>query len=188
MSTPVVQHDYSADVPPAEGGDLATLANLAEQQREAELYVEQMEERLKSAQMRLLDLSDRTIPELMKRLGIKEFKTQSGLFIKIKRQLRVSVPKHRVTEAVAWVENNGGADLVKRAFHIMFGRDEEAWASKFERDLKQRKKPLRVERTQKVEPSTLKAFLEGKLEAGIDVPLETFGGFIQEQAKIDLPT
>jgi len=186
-STPAVPYDYSADAQKPEGGDLATLTNLALQQREAELAVEAAEAVLSRSQAVLKDISERTIPTLMKTLGLKEFKTSGGLTISIKEQLRVSVPKHRTEEAYSWVEENGGADLLKRAFHISFGRDEEPWAAKFERDLKQRKKPLHVVRSKKVEPSTLKSFLEGKLKVGVDVPLEKFGGFLQEQAIIELP-
>lgn len=186
-ATPTVPFDYGDDVAKPEGGDLATLTNLATQQRAAEMAVEAAEAVLSKAQAVLKDISERTIPTLMKSLGLKEFKTAGGFTITIKEQLRVSVPKHRAQEAVEWVEANGGADLVKRAFHISFGRDEESWAAKFERDLKQRKKPVNVSRSNKVEPSTLKAFLEGKLKAGVDVPLDKFGGFLQEQAIVDLP-
>jgi hypothetical protein len=187
MSQPQV-YDYGDDAKQtAEGGDLATLSNLARQQREAEIAVEAAEAVLKQAQSRLKDLAEHQIPLLMEKLQLKAVWTTDGFLVKLKKQLRISVPKERSNEACDWVENNGGADLVKRAFHIMFGRDEDGWANKFERDLRQRKKPLRVDRTKKVESSTLKAFLEGKLEAGTDVPLETFGGYFQKESIIELP-
>lgn len=180
-------YDYGADAAQPSGGDLAKLSALARQQREAEQAAAAAEEQLKKAQDALRDLSQRTIPDLMKDLGLAEFKTSEGFKVSIKEQLRVSVPKNRLADAIAWVENNGGEDLVKRAFHILFGRDEEKWAAKFMRDLAQRKKPLRVERNDWVESATLKAFLNGHLKKGTDVPLETFGGFIQKESVITLP-
>ena len=77
--------------------------------------------------------------------------------------------------------------LIKRLFSIEFGREEEKWADKFERDCKQRKKQLHLKRKKFVHPQTLQAFIRGQLEEGVAVPLDIFGVFRQRFVKVALP-
>lgn len=163
---------------------LAELSRLADEQARAELEVEQAQEALKAAQRRHRELAEHMIPDLMDALGMERFTTRSGITIDISEQLRCSVPKARATEAARWVEEHGGASLVRREFSILFGRDDEKWAQKFERDLRQRKRQLDVRRSDTVHSSTLKKFLRGCLESGVDVPLELFGAYHQRVAKV----
>ena len=87
--------------------------------------------------------------------------------------------------AVDILEDHELEGLIKRELKISFNRDETRWADKFERDLAQRKRAVRCSRTMKVEPSTLKATMRRRLEAGEEVDYDLFNIHIQRVAKVD---
>jgi len=177
-------HDYSDYAEETDDDKLAQLSRLALQQQDAEKRVAEAKAVLDEAQAELNSLKDVTIPELMLGLGIKKVQTACGLTVIVKEQLRVSVPKAKKVAAYAWLDENGASPLLKRAFQITFSKEELAWAAKFERDCKQRKKPLHIERTLTVASASLKKFLTESLEEGVDVPLELFGAYHQKESKI----
>lgn len=178
--------DYSADLPAPSSDKLEQLTKLAEHQQELEERAAQKEEEHKAAKALLRDVAEQQIPPLMAECNLKTFTTASGITVKVEEDLRVSVPKKNVPQCMAWLEGNGLASIIKRAFTIRFGRDDERWANKFERDCKQRKKPLDIERTRKVESSTLKKNLNQLREQGVDVPLKLFGAYEQKVSKISV--
>lgn len=178
-------HDYSGHLDSSASPDkLELLTALARVQLELETQVAEKEEELKELKSRHREVAQQQIPLLMLELGVSQLKLANGAVITVEDTLRVSVPKKNITAAMAWLNSNGLASIVKRAFVIKFGRDDERWAAKFERDCKQRKKPLDIERTERVEPSTLKKNLQDLRGQGVDVPLELFGAYEQREAKI----
>ena len=180
MTTP----DYSDFQESPEEGQLAELSKLADQQADAEREVARLGTELAKATDVLRSISEQELPTLMDKLGMEKFKTTSGLEIDIKETIRASIPKARAEEAYNWLDENGHAAIIKRMFAVSFGRDEEKWARKFAADLRRRKRELAVADIKKVESSTLRAFVKGQLEDGIDLPMELFGVFRQRVAKI----
>lgn len=166
--------DYSEHVSKPSADQLARLSQLALEQHQAEQRVEAAKEALAQAQEALRQVAEVAIPELMDEVGMEEFKTRSGLRIKVDEKLRVSIRRDRVDDACEYMHEVGSGSLVKRFFTIKFGRDEEKWARKFEADLRRRKRQLQVDRTKKVEPSTLKKWVNDRLKVGEDVPEELF--------------
>jgi hypothetical protein len=183
MSTP----DYSSYVDDAPDEEkLKTLSRLAQQQHEAEQAVEKANEALSKAQDVLRDLQERQIPSLMDEIGIAQFTTTTGLNIAISEKLRISVPKANKKAAMEWIEEHGGEALIKRLFTIQFGKGDEKWARKFQRDLNQRKKKVNCVITVDCPAATTKKFITDQLESGTEVPLQLFGGYHQRQSKIEV--
>lgn len=164
---------------------LAQLTAAAMDQLAAEKAVAQAEEALALAKATLKRVSEFTIPELMDAAETSEHTTKDGLKIKISETIRGSIPKENPEPAFKWLADNKHDDLIKREFNIRFGKGDEAWAKKFEADLKKRKKPVAVEVKRTVHPSTLASFVKGQLEAGVDFPLDTFGVFRQRVSKVE---
>lgn len=185
METPDYS-DYQAEKTPPPSDALARLSELARQQRDLEEEIERKTEELKELSAEHRTLSWETIPKIMSELGLETVKTASGLTIKLKEDLRVSMPRDRADRGCEWLEQNGCADVVKRAFTILFGVGDEAWARKFESDLRRRKRQLVVDRTKQVHASTLKATIRQLLEEGVNVPMELFGAHLQTVSKIEL--
>lgn len=184
---PADAYEEFADSPPPADG-LARLSALAEELVEAERKVIEAEEGLKKAQEVVRGLSEKTIPELMEKLGIETFTTTSGLKVKVKDALRVSTKKENRDEALDWLEDNGHGALVKRKIAVEFGREpeEQKKAAALRKWLATKKFVTLEER--KVEPSTLKAFIARELEAGHEVPLDVFGAVQLKETKVDTDT
>lgn len=180
-----MSHDYSEwrDTP----GDnmMAAINAAALEQKKAELEVARLEEELKEAQRKLLDIQQHKLPELMDAAGMLKVRTQDGIEVTVREIIRGGIKTENAPRAIAWLEENGHGDLVKREFKINFNKDEEAWAKKFEADLRKRKKEVRMDVNRTVHASTLQSFVKNQLEEGVDMPLDLLGVFRQRITKID---
>lgn len=177
--------DYSGYEEPGKNEDLLQrLTQLAKEMRTAEAEVEKQKEILAAAEEVLRQYVEVKIPETMELARQKEVTTLDGFKITVKKKIRASIPEASKAKAFAWLEETGNGSLIKREFKIFFGREDAAWAKKFERDMAQRKKPLDCTRKEFVETNTLTAFLGKQIEAGVDVPLPLFGAFPQKFASV----
>lgn len=177
-------HDYSEFKEGPGDNLLAQIAATALEQKEAEAEVERCEDALKLAQGRLRKISDEDLPALMDEAEMTTCQTRDGIVVKLQEKIRGSLPKGREQPAFDWLEEHGHDDLIKREFTIQFGKDEEAWAKKFEADLRKRKKPVNVARKETIHHTTLASFVTEQLEAGVAIPLDTFGVYRQRTTKI----
>lgn len=163
---------------------LAQIGATAQEQKRAEAEVARLEEALTKAKENLRDIAERRLPELMDAAEAADFTTKDGLKVVIAETIRGSIPKANEARAFKWLEDHDHPHLIKRQFTIEFGKDQEAWAKKFEGDLAKRKKPLNVKRKNSVHPATLQSFIREQLEKGVDIPLDVFGAFRQRVAKV----
>ena len=184
---PVFDYGDFADMQAAVS-DLERLQNLIQMQVEAEAYVEACTERLDEATRSLNNLKFFTVPDLMDKLSIKNHTTTKGVELKMSEVIRGSIPEVNAEKAFAWLEENDYGKLIKRTFNIEFGKGDEAWANKFERDCAARKRPLNLKRKKGVHAQTLQAFVRAELEKGTDIPMELFGVYRQRFAKVKIPT
>lgn len=186
MTEPVA--DYSAFVVPAgqPGGELSQLQELAEKQAKAESEVARIEAELNKAKETLKSLCEVQVPALMDQIGITEFKTASGLVIKVDETIRASIPKARTLEAFAWLRAHNHAALIKRELSVAFGKGEDAKADELAASL--RLQGVELDDNATVHAQTLGAFVREQLRDGIDLPLDLFGVFRQRVSKIEMPT
>lgn len=166
------------------GGELSQLTQLAEQQAAAQSKVADLEAQLNKAREELRDIAERQVPELMDRIGIGEFKTTTGLKIKIDETIRASIPKANAPLAFAWLKNNGHGSLIKRVVSVSFGRGEDEQAEQLVKKLND-ELHFEAEDSASVHPSTLAAFVREKLRNGEEIPLDLFGVHRQRVAKIE---
>lgn len=178
--------DYEDSQPVVGDNMLARLSGLATDQAHAEARVLRLDEELKEAKETLRHISENQLPELMEEAGMETFSTSDGLGISINSVIRGSIPKSTAGQAFMWLEENGHGRLIKRTFTIDFGKDDDKWANRFERDLARRKKPLNVKRKKAVHPSTLTAFVRSQLEEGVAIPMTTFGVYRQRVSKVKI--
>lgn len=177
--------DYAQYVSPDDSApvvDLSQLQDLAEKQALAEAQVAGLEAQLNKAREELKDLAERQVPELMDQIGIEEFRTRTGLKIKIDEVIRASIPKARTGEAHAWLKANNHEALIKRTVAVPFGKGEDEKAQELERYLAKQGYP--TENEAKVHPQTLAAWVREKLKTGAEIPLDLFGVFRQRVSKI----
>lgn len=192
-SSPTPEHDYSAftDDDTGVGGNLmAQIEGLAQEHLDAEARLANLEEQMAEAKATLRRIAEVLLPNLLDdaQLGESTITTPAGHVVKMSEIIRASIPKGGELPAFQWLEENGNGGLVKRTFAIEFGRDDERWADKFERDCAQRKRPLNLKRKKAVHPQSLQAFVRQALADGVNLPLKTFGVFRQRFAKVALKT
>jgi hypothetical protein len=182
--------DYGEDARGIEepSGDLLSrISALAVEQKRKEAELAALEDAVEQKKAEVRDISEFKLPGAMAEAGMATFALADGTKIEIKEAVRASIPKTNPEPAFTYLETHGAADLVKREIKISFGKGEEAWARKFLADLAKRKRPVKAENKKTVHPQTLQAYIREQLEEGVDIPLATFGAFIQKFSKIVLP-
>lgn len=178
--------DYSqytdAALTGSKGVDMNKLQVVAEKQMAAEKKVARLAKELEDAQKELKAVAEIELPELMDSIGIEEFKTSSGILIKVDEVIRASIPKPRAGEAFMWLRDHDHAALIKRKVIVEFGKGEDEKAAALTAELS--RKGLEVEDKSDVHAQTLSAFVRDKLSKGEDIPLDLFGVFRQRVAKV----
>lgn len=163
-------------------GELSQLSKLAEEQVKAEAEVARLEGELEKARALARDFAERQVPELMDSIGIEEFKTSTGLKIKVQETIRASISAANGPRAYAWLRENGHAALIKRVLKVEFGKGQDEAAEAALKALEER--DLDVDDKTAVNPQTLSAFAREKLREGADIPLDLLGVHRSRVSKI----
>lgn len=154
---------------------LSAISGLADELQTARERLAELEEHVKQAKENVKRLEERELPELMDEARMSSCETKSGLQVDVEEVVSAALSKGRKGEALAWLDEHGHQDLIKRSFNISFTRDEQSWARQFVGQLRRRKRPLHVEEQHVVAPATLSAWVRQQLERGEEVPHEIFG-------------
>lgn len=189
MTNPEAADGYLAytEAESKDNDKLQQLTKLAEEQRRLEDLIARSEVKLGEYREQFKAIAERQLPNLMDELELEEFKTKSGLKIKVSEKIRASIPEARMDEAIQWLDENKHDKLVRRLFVIQFNKEEEDWANKFQRDLRQRKKPVNCTQKKDIHNRTLVSFVTRELEAGNELPLDLFGVFRQRVSLVEVP-
>ena len=162
--------------------DLKGVADLANRAAEAQRNIEETEEILNRQKKDLYKITDQMLPEALEALGLERYTLTDGSEISLHKIYSATIAKDRVAKAHAWLRDHGHGDLIKNTCSVAFGKGEDEKAAEFlalcgSND-------LAVEQREKVEPSTLKAWVKERTEAGEPIPNDTFGVYISARAKI----
>ncbi len=186
------EHDYSEFEGDEDVGAnlMSRIEGLAQDQLDADTRVAHLEEQLREAKATLRDIAENRLPTLLDEaeLGQSTITTPAGIIIKVGEIIRGSIPKPNEVEAFQWLEDNNNGALIKRNFSIDFGKGDDKWADKFQRDCAQRKRPLNIKRKKTVHPQSLQAFVRQRLTDGKPFPMDLFGVFRQRAAKVTMKT
>lgn len=164
--------------------EVKDVAKLCEQLSQTENAIDQTDQLKKELTDMKEKLSYELIPQAMQELGLQTLQLKTGEKIQIKPLLRVTPKVEDRPVVYQWLRDNGFGDLVKNIISASFGRGEDAKAEDFKKEVE--KLGLMPKQEEKVEPSTLRAFVnEQVVEKGRDdLPLDKFGAFIGQQTKI----
>ena len=135
-----------------------------------------------SSDLALYKIIDEQLPEALEEMGLQKFTLTDGSEISVKPIYAASIPVDRRPEAFEWLRDHGFGDLVKNNVTVTFGRGEDEDARDFVDFCDAQ--GFVPSQTEKVEPSTLKAWLRERVEAGDPIPLDLFGAFISQRATI----
>ncbi len=173
--------DYP-EVAPVGEDRLTRISQLAHQLRVAQRAATEAAETLELANKAVAQLAEFDIPEAMLAVGMSEIRLTDGSTLRVEDRIFANISQERTAEAHRWLNEHGFGNLIKREFKIVFGRDQEDWATSFEGTLDN--EGVKYDRKQAVHGSTLKAFVKQQLEEGTDIPEDVFGVYRRTLAKL----
>jgi len=181
--------EIEADAATASGveklGDdkLSSVSQLAEKMRLQAELVEGLEQSLKDAKQTLYKLRDDTLPTALQELGLAGLTLQDGSKVTLKATYGGHISEANKQEAHQWLRDNNYGDLIKNTVSCQFGRGEDQEAAQFYEAL--RGQGLVVNQKTEVHAQTLKAWVRERVENEGDFPMDLFGAFVGQQAKIE---
>ena len=165
-----------------EKSDINTLANYCQELRTYEDEIEELEQQIKSKKEKADKISSEIIPNLLAEQGLASLKLADGSSVEVRKAYNCTILKDNMESAYKWLRENGLGDIIKNEVSVQFGKGEDNKAQQL-LDLAVSNGYEPQQKT-KVEPMTLKALYRERVEAGLDMPSESFSLFVKDQTKI----
>jgi hypothetical protein len=176
------EQKLASSVEKLDQGDLTTVAGMARAIRDKESVVADLEAKLKEEKKALLKMTDEELPTMLAEIGLSSMKLDDGSEVTVKPTYGASILVDNRPAAYKWLREHGYDDIIKNTIACAFGRGEDKKAEDFKK-LAEENKYL-VEQNEKIEPSTLRAFVKERVEQGDEFPMELFGAYIGQRAVI----
>jgi len=183
------QYDYGTDAIPDDASvarafaDLDRLTLQAERLTEQRKKAEEQLDKIKKAEEQLLN---KDIPELLAKMRLDECVTASGVQVKVKREIKVSLPGHERVEArmgaLRWLVDHGHGGVIKNQVSVALDRGEDTRADDL--IVKLRAEGFEVEAKKDVHAATLSALFRELVADGKIVPRDKFNYFDMRIAKL----
>lgn len=162
--------------------DLNSIGELAKRAKELEVEIKDLDEELSKRKEQQRKLLEDVIPNKLAELGMKSFKMTDGSQIEVKPFYGATIKEENRAQAFEWLRKHGFDDIIKNTVSVRFGRNEDDLCARLLNLLREQNYP--VEQAQKIEPSTLKAWVREQVELGNEFPTELFGAFVGQKATI----
>lgn len=168
--------------------DTSHLRRLAKRAVLLDEDIEKVEKNLTSMKAELLELRREKIPMAMAELGFNEIKLDDGSKVAVSSFVHGSIPKDdpiKRAQAIALLEEHGGADLIKNELVVTFGRKDHNRAVALKEELAAAGYDTSI--TSSVHHATLSAWCREKVKHGEQLDFEKLGVFVGSDTKITLP-
>ena len=165
-----------------EKADIDTLASYCKELQGYEEEIAELEEQIKKKREKADKISSEIIPNLLAEQGLASLKLADGRTVDVRKTYNCTIRKDNMESAYKWLRDNGLADIIKNEVSVQFGKGEDDKAKQL-LDLAVTNGYEPQQKT-KVEPMTLKALYRERVEAGLDMPSESFSLFVKDQTKI----
>ena len=140
------------------------------------------EEELKKQKEKADKIASEIIPNMLAEQGLSSLKLADGSGVEVRKTYSCTVKKDNLESAYKWLRDNGLGDIIKNEVFVTFGKGEDNKAQDL-LDLAEQS-GYEPQQKQKVEPMTLKALFRERIEAGLDMPSDSFNLFVKDQTKI----
>ena len=164
--------------------EITTIAAECVKLKQKEDEIAALEEQLKNKKAEADDIGSRVIPELLAEQGLSEIKLSDGSKVSVRKEFRAMVPKDDLKgeTALQWLRDQGLGDIIKNNVTVSFGKGEDNKAEQL----------LRLAADNGFEPqqksdvawNTLSALYQERIEAGLDMPSDSFSLWIKDKTKI----
>ena len=162
--------------------NLRSMAEVARAIRDKEAEIESLEKTLKARKEALRKQSEEELPSMMAEIGFNSFELDDGSKVSVRDLYGGHISVANRDAAYVWLRENGFDDIIKNTLSIVFGRGEDQKADHFMKILEGH--GLLPEQNTGVHPSTLKAWIKERMEAGDNFPMDLFGAYIGQRAII----
>lgn len=163
--------------------ELDKLTLMAERATASRKKAEDALQQAKQTEERLLQ---KDIPELLDRMRLQECTTASGIQVKVKREIKASLPGNERVEArlgaFSWLVEHGHSGVIKNQISVALDRGEDSRADALIVEL--RTKGFDVEAKKDVHAGTLGALVRELMAEGQIIPREFFNLFDLRIAKL----
>ncbi len=157
------------------------LSNLIRRSIQIDKDIEEAEQHLKDLKFKKRKINEEDIPNLMDEMGMDSVEVD-GYKVKVRPFVHARIPDDKKEEAYAFIRSIGEADIIKNEVTVAFSAGQDNQAGAVIDDLRQQG----YDPAQKthVHPSTLKAWVRGRVESGKELDFDTFGVYVGNEAKI----
>ena len=162
--------------------DIKTLSHYCLMLQNYEDQIANMEDQIKQIKEQADKISSEVIPNMLAEQGLSSLKLADGSAVEVKKSYSCTIKKDDVESAYQWLRKNGLGDLIKNEVAVTFGKGEDNKAKEL-LDLAEQE-GYEPQQKSKVEPMTLKALYRERVEAGLDMPSDSFHLFVKDQTKI----
>ena len=158
------------------------LSNLIRRSIDIDKQIEETEQFLKDLKFKKRKIEQEDIPMLMEEMGMDSI-TVDGNKVTLRQFVHARIADDKREDAFSFLRTIGEADIIKNDVIVSFSAGQDNMAGSVVNDLRQQ---YGLEPSQKthVHPSTLKAWVKNRIEAGKDLDFDTFGVFVGTEAKI----
>ncbi len=166
--------------------DLKQITSLAVEMLKLEFSIEEGLTEINALKEAHRKIQEGDLPEAMEKAGVDDFTLKDGRRVAIEVITHCGISKPNEADAFGWLRANGHEALIKREITIKFGKGEDKKAAAVFALLQKRRglADNSIIGKQAVHHSTLKAFIKRALEAGLEIPHDTFGIFQRTVAKV----
>ena len=164
--------------------EVNTIAAECVKLKQKEDEIAALEDQLKKKKEEADDIGSRVIPELLAEQGLSEIKLADGSKVSVRKEFRATVPKDDMKReaALQWLRDQGLGDIIKNNVTVSFGKGEDDKAEQL----------LNLAAENGFEPqqksdvawNTLSALYQERVEAGLDMPSDSFSLWIKDKTKI----
>jgi len=164
--------------------EITTIAAECVKLKEKEDEITALEEQLKNKKAEADDIGSRVIPELLAEQGLSEIKLADGSKVSVRKEFRATIPKDNLKResCLQWLRDQGLGDIIKNNVTVSFGKGEDDKAEQL----------LNLAADNGFEPqqksdvawNTLTALYQERVQAGLDMPSESFSLWIKDKTKI----
>ena len=162
--------------------DISTLSRYCLMLQDLEDKISNAEDNVKKLKEEADKISSEIIPNLLAEQGLSSLKLADGSGVEVKKSYSCTVKKDNIESAYKWLRENGLGDIIKNEVAVTFGKGEDNKAEKLLNLAVQ--EGYEPQQKSKVEPMTLKALFRERVEAGLDMPSDSFNTFVKDQTKI----
>ena len=162
--------------------NIKSLANQVKSLKELEDELKADEESLKNKKKEIERISGEVIPTMLSEMGLSSLKLADGSAVDVKPYYAANISIANREAAYGWLRSNGLGDIIKNDITVSFGRNEDNKAAQYANLA--RGQGFEPTQKLKVEPMTLKALVRERIEAGKDMPMDTFNVFVGNRTKI----